>query len=155
MSIGTIGDTQELPTARAAKVYVRNADGEDLGHISVIIIPNFAQIKATDWNPLKKHFPHLRNLVTPRPAGDGSCKILLGNNCGRLFAPRQQATLQGELNNSPVAVKTTLGWSVAGPTIPGVETDPWDKHVVKTLIADDKVQAHMVVARLKCSQRQA
>ena len=86
-------------------------------------MPSFADITAVDWTEKVAEYPHLKEVTLVRPFVQGKCGLLLGNNCARLIAPEKVAFVNQ--NDLPVAHKTQLGWSIAGPTNWVQGSSPW------------------------------
>ena len=97
------------------------------------MLPEFAEVKAINWKPLLKEFPHLEGVSPPEPFEEGECGLLIGNNCARLIAPQKTKTINE--NNVPVAHYTRLGWSIAGPSSP-VQSTPWASEALMSLEED-------------------
>ncbi|XP_065140714.1 uncharacterized protein [Paramisgurnus dabryanus] len=67
-----------------------------------------------------KRWTHFSAIVDEIPSlKDCEAGLLIGYNCARALAPRQ--TILGE-NDEPYAVKTDLGWSIVGPSLPKLDS---------------------------------
>ena len=71
--------------------------------------------QAVNWRPLLSQFPHLKDINVLPPVGEGEIDVLLGSKCAELLS--SQAEVVGT-EDSPVARKTALGWTITGPTRP-------------------------------------
>lgn len=61
-------------------------------------------------------WPHLSHLVQEIPEiQDCDISLLIGYNCSQALAPEE--SLKGK-NGQPFAIKTALGWSIVGPSLP-------------------------------------
>ena len=114
IDIQTLGSTNTIKTATKVLVNIFDHQGYAKGQLEAVVIPNFVSFFATDWNQYKAEHEHLKNIAIPKPFGDGKCEILIGNNCARLSITIDTSCI--DENNKPVAAKSTLGWSIGGPT---------------------------------------
>ena len=72
----------------------------------------------------KQLFPHLRSLKLLPPVGDGTVDVMIGNSYPAFMVSLQEVV--GEAGE-PVARLTRLGWTVAGPTVPGCTLERMEK----------------------------
>ena len=129
--LNTFGNSKRVDSAVAVQVHLWGVKGESFGVINALVLPEFADVRAYDYD-------HLQGIDIPSPVDDGSCHLLLGNNCGTLLAPLQKARMNGT-ENEPIAVQTSLGWSVTGPTVLSGSTSDDQDHEKCKLLMFEKV----------------
>ena len=122
INMQTLNSTNKIETASKVSVNIYDHTGTARGILEASVIPNFIKLDATDWSEKKNNFPHLKDVPIPKPFADRRCDVLIGNNCARLSITIDSAAI--DRNNTPVAGKSVLGWSIGGPTInPPKETE--------------------------------
>ena len=136
--LNTFGSSKRVDSAVAVQVHLWGVKGESFGVINALVLPEFADVRAYDWPKHQHHYDHLQGIDIPSPVDDGSCRLLLGNNCGTLLAPLQKARMNGT-KNEPIAVQTSLGWSVTGPTVLSGSTSDDQDHEKCKLLMFEKV----------------
>ena len=145
IAIKTFGKKSHSHQAVRVEVMAYDIHGRHVGVIEAKVVPEFADVRAVSWVDNVKNFPYLSDIEVPVPFVGGECELLLGNNCARLIAPLEVRVL--DRNNVPVAHRTRLGWSVAGPS-KAIEDSPWAGEAAALLERKTLDQLHHVGANL-------
>ena len=148
MTLETFGPDQVVKSALEVKLYVFDSQGKPKGQLEATVIPQFVDVRAVDWEERKAEFDHLKEITVQTPVNDGKCGILVGNNCARLFAPVEPAVMINE-NNEPMAIKSQLGWSVAGPTFRVDVNNPWKREERRALLAKSRAREEAKVEEIR------
>ena len=131
MTLKTFGPDQNFKEVVEVRLRIFDSNKKDLGFIHARVMPHFADITAVDWSNKQGNYPHLHGIEVPKPFAEGACDLLLGNNCARLIAPSRVEFVNE--NDSPVAHRTQLGWSVAGPSGSCKSSSPWSEDALCAL----------------------
>ncbi len=99
--------------------------------------------KPVDWTKHQEAFTHLRPPPLPVPVSGRGINVLVGNAHPQLMASLEEVVADSGL---PVARRTMLGWTVAGPT--GSDSRPGEEAL---LVAEPLEQSPESVEPDKCA----
>ena len=94
---------------------------EETLHYGMLTMPNRARVSL---RTLPIWIANLRSLKLLPPVGDGTVDVMIGNSYPAFMVSLQEVV--GEAGE-PVARLTRLGWTVAGPTVPGCTLERMEK----------------------------
>ena len=81
-------------------------------------LPNpCGKLSPIDWNDCKKAWPHISHIQFPECDYGKPVDIILGTDYPTIIASLEE--IQGKDDLSPVARRTSLGWTAVGPVYPG------------------------------------
>lgn len=129
-TIRSFGGNESTLLARHCEVTIQSRDGKTdmTGGVTILKDPA-GGLRATNWNEYRGNWDHLKGLKLHTPLGAGRVELILGTDWNYFLRALQEK--YGERVSDPVATRSPLGWTVAGPM--GYSTPPGGTITPETL----------------------
>ena len=113
-----IGGKRSVGKTILARIRIRSVDRTLVTTIAVKAMPNPAgNLTPIDWNELKPHWVHFKDIVFPECDTRRPVDLVLGTDYPTLMLSLEEVSGNSDL--FPVARRTPLGWTAVGPAYPG------------------------------------